>query len=83
MKKINATWPEMVKSLTVTLYNSVLRKLQGKRALARRARREHRLSLCKSCSSYCCGQKRCTTCGCFIKIKTWIFTAECPEGKWI
>ena len=43
--------------------------------------RNKRLAICQSvCPSFT--GERCKTCGCFVRIKSWMGTEDCPEGKW-
>lgn len=39
-----------------------------------------RLEICKSCEFYV--SERCTQCGCFMAVKTYLKAANCPVGKW-
>lgn len=40
-----------------------------------------RLAICKICT-HLKSINRCELCGCFVNIKTRIFWASCPIGKW-
>jgi len=39
-----------------------------------------RLAICSDCVFFT--GVRCTRCGCFMKVKTKLEHASCPEGKW-
>jgi hypothetical protein len=41
-----------------------------------------RKEICNSCEFYNKNQDRCTKCGCFMAIKTYLRAATCPLGKW-
>lgn len=41
-----------------------------------------RLSICESCEFYNKEQSRCTKCGCYMAVKTYLKAATCPVGKW-
>jgi hypothetical protein len=43
--------------------------------------REERMSVCQRCA-HLMPMNRCRLCGCFVKLKTWMATETCPEGKW-
>lgn len=45
-----------------------------------RESREKRLATCENCGLLV--DSRCSKCGCFVKIKSWMQTENCPEGKW-
>ena len=44
--------------------------------------REKRMDTCKKCDKYSKFTKRCTECGCFMKIKTNFASSKCPLNKW-
>jgi hypothetical protein len=41
-----------------------------------------RYAICESCPRFFKITHQCKECGCFMKIKTKIESAECPLGKW-
>ena len=41
---------------------------------------KQRIEICRSCDSYSLGF--CKHCGCLMKLKTHMESAECPENKW-
>lgn len=41
-----------------------------------------RLNTCKECPSLFKPTMQCKECGCFMRIKTRIKSAQCPIGKW-
>ena len=41
-----------------------------------------RYSICKSCEFCLPVVRQCIKCGCFMKFKTTVPHATCPEGKW-
>ena len=43
---------------------------------------EERYSTCLSCPELISLTKQCRMCGCFMPIKTKIYNASCPLGKW-
>jgi len=42
----------------------------------------HRFSICEACPSLIKATKQCKECGCFMKLKVKILSAQCPIGKW-
>jgi hypothetical protein len=42
----------------------------------------YRLDICKTCIFFDSKYKKCQRCGCFMKLKTKLHNAFCPEGKW-
>ena len=49
--------------------------------LNKESRSEERLSICKQCPELR-ALNNCRQCGCFMNIKTRIYSAVCPLGKW-
>lgn len=43
---------------------------------------DHRYSFCISCENLHKFTDRCSLCGCFMRVKTWMPNEECPIGKW-
>ena len=43
---------------------------------------ESRLKICNSCPAFRKNTKRCSKCGCFMKIKATLLDAKCPIGTW-
>jgi hypothetical protein len=41
-----------------------------------------RLDICKTCPELFTLTNTCKQCGCFMSIKTRIYSASCPLGKW-
>jgi hypothetical protein len=70
-KNVVQTTVDTVK--TVAAGNSV--NLQAEEANKRKA-------ICNGCEFYNKHQERCTKCGCYMAIKTYLRAATCPLGKW-
>jgi hypothetical protein len=45
--------------------------------------RDKRHAVCKACDEYRSTLGQCKKCGCFMALKTWIGTSECPLKKWL
>jgi hypothetical protein len=44
--------------------------------------RNLRLDTCHSCEHFISLTSQCKKCGCVMKAKTYLASAECPVGKW-
>lgn len=46
--------------------------------------REERLRICEACEFYRATDERCShsSCGCFVRVKTFLLAEKCPAGKW-
>jgi hypothetical protein len=42
--------------------------------------RHIRMNACHDCDAFSGG--RCSECGCFMRLKTWLADATCPRGHW-
>lgn len=45
-------------------------------------RAKERMDICRECPELFGPLNNCRQCGCFMNIKTRIFKASCPLGKW-
>lgn len=43
---------------------------------------EYRLGICNGCEWFDKRLAKCRRCGCFMKLKTRLEKAQCPERKW-
>ena len=43
---------------------------------------ESRLAICNQCPFFFKQLAKCRKCGCFMKLKTTLVNAKCPEGHW-
>ena len=43
---------------------------------------ESRLAVCNTCPFFFKQLQKCRKCGCFMKLKTTLIQAKCPEGHW-
>lgn len=44
--------------------------------------KEKRLNICRSCEFFELSDERCSKCGCYLKIKTYLKAEKCPVGRW-
>lgn len=49
--------------------------------LNKESRSAERMDICKTCPELG-ALNRCSQCGCFMNIKTRIYSSQCPLGKW-
>ena len=43
---------------------------------------KYRLEICNGCEFFRHKTQQCKKCGCFMKLKTTLYNARCPLGKW-
>lgn len=44
--------------------------------------KENRLAICNSCKFFDKNRQKCSKCGCFMSIKTYLKAEKCPIGLW-
>ena len=71
---------EMMKNLANSGKDIVTNALKGHSTLASDELRAHRWAICQACPFL--QADRCTSCGCFMKVKVAFQATKCPEGKW-
>jgi len=47
-----------------------------------REQAERRWAACHDCPAYRPALSRCGHCGCLLRLKVWLKSATCPEGRW-
>lgn len=72
---------KMVRSLGREAWKAAKAKGQGLPVIASADKAAERFETCQACPHFT-GDGRCTKCGCFMKTKVNLETAECPIGKW-
>ena len=76
------TLPQMAKNLGRDIVKNVQSVAQGNSVGAASEEVEKRRSICRSCEYYNSFQDRCTKCGCFLAVKTYLKASNCPINKW-
>lgn len=71
---------DMGKNLLTTAVDVVKGAVSGDNVALTGEEANTRLDICKSCEFYV--SERCTQCGCFMAVKTYLKAANCPVGKW-
>lgn len=71
---------EMAKNLLKDGSKIISNAVKGNTTLVSQEVRDTRWSTCQSCPLLV--NDRCTSCGCFMKVKVAFQTSVCPEGKW-
>ena len=69
IKSLKQTGTDVVKQLDVALFEG-------------QDKQKERLIICKECDSYVKNRDMCKECGCIMSMKTRLFAAKCPLGKW-
>jgi len=71
---------KQVLSFVEEMWIAVKFRLSNKYIKVDSAIQQQRWNVCQSCVFFQRG--RCSKCGCFMKLKTQLASASCPENKW-
>lgn len=73
-------WKTQLRSLVQTS-NDIIKNVD-KAILIKGDVKLHRQKICDMCEFYIQKQDKCKKCGCIMKVKTKLYSARCPVGKW-
>jgi len=73
---------DMAKNLATTAVETIKTVAVGNSANLTQEEAQKRKNICNTCPSFNKSQERCTKCGCYMAIKTYLRAATCPLGKW-
>lgn len=76
------SYAQMAKNVGNSLMKNTISVVQGNELRLSKEEAEKRESICKSCEFYEKSSSRCTKCGCFLAVKTYLKAEHCPVGKW-
>lgn len=75
-----------IAAITVNLAESAVRNVKsvaaGNAFKVDENTANERLNVCKTCEFFNQVQQRCSKCGCFMAVKTYLKAEKCPIGKW-
>jgi len=64
------------------LGGSVINHIKEGMKQATPEKQKERLDICYKCPLYAADSGRCTSCGCFLKVKASWESSKCPKGHW-
>lgn len=73
---------QMVKNLGNSLVRNIQSMAAGNPLKISDAEANSRLEICKGCEFFNSDSQRCTKCGCYMAVKTYLKAEKCPVGKW-
>ena len=74
------SWFQMGKNLFTDLKSVAKDALKGQALVPDEIQRE-RLAICQSCEWFDSLKTKCNKCGCYMEIKSWLASVECPLEK--
>jgi len=76
------TIPQMAKNLGKDIVKNVKSVAAGNSLNADQSEIDKRKNICNSCEFFEKNQQRCLKCGCYMAVKTYLKSSNCPIGKW-
>ena len=73
---------QMAKNVLGSLGRVVKSAAQGQSVQLGKEAAEARLAICKTCPFFRHVDERCSKCGCYMAVKTYLRAEKCPVGKW-
>jgi flagellar motor protein MotB len=73
---------QMIKNLGSSVIKNVVSVAQGNSLKINPTDANARLSICKQCPFFESNSQRCSKCGCYLSVKTYLKAERCPIGKW-
>lgn len=74
--------PKMVKNATGSVIKNVKSVIHGNNLNVSEDEKEKRLNICRACPYFEKTQERCSQCGCFLSVKTYLKAERCPLSRW-
>jgi len=73
---------QMARSLGKSVANNAISVVKGNDLRLTPDEANRRLNICKGCQFFDSLSQRCSRCGCFLSVKTYLKAESCPVGKW-
>lgn len=73
---------QKIEMLQASRDSKVTDLVNPKIARASKEKAQKRYDICSDCELFDKAFGRCTSCGCFMKLKTTLEISKCPKGKW-
>jgi hypothetical protein len=73
---------QMARGIGRSVINNAVSVAQGNDLRLTPEEANRRLSICKGCQFFESLSQRCSRCGCFLSMKTYLKAEKCPVGKW-
>lgn len=74
--------PKMFNNIKNSIVNNAKSVAQGNPLKISDEEAKNRLNICKTCPFFNSLNERCTKCGCYMSVKTYLRAEKCPVGKW-
>ena len=73
---------QMIKNVGGSIVRTVKSVAAGNSLNVTDEEKAKRLAICKGCEFFDTSSDRCSKCGCYLAVKTYLKAEKCPIGKW-
>jgi hypothetical protein len=73
---------QMARNLGRSVVSNAVSVAQGNNLRLTPEEANRRLSICKKCEFFEALSQRCSKCGCFMAVKSYLKAEKCPVGRW-
>lgn len=73
---------EMARNISASLGRTVAAAVTGRQVKEGTEEQARRYAICRECPFFRASDERCSRCGCYLAVKTWLKAERCPVGKW-
>jgi hypothetical protein len=73
---------QMAKNVSASLARTAKQAATGQGVRVTKEEAERRLAICKTCQFFRLHDQRCSKCGCYMAVKTYLKAEKCPVGLW-
>lgn len=73
---------QMAKNVLGSLGKTIKAAASGQGVKVTQETAEARLAICRTCPFFRHTDERCSKCGCYMAVKTYLRAEKCPVGKW-
>jgi hypothetical protein len=73
---------QLTKNFGKSVIRNIQSVMQGNNLNVSEEEKQKRLNICNSCEFFIKESQRCSKCGCYMAVKTYLKAEKCPVGKW-
>jgi hypothetical protein len=73
---------QMAKNFGTSVVRNIQSVMSGNQMNVSEPEKQKRLDICNACEFFIKESQRCSKCGCYMAVKTYLKAEKCPVGKW-
>lgn len=81
-KQIMPNTGQMIRNFGQSVTRNIVSVASGNELRLEQKDADARLNICKGCEFFDSLSQRCSKCGCFLAVKTYLKAEHCPVNKW-